>query len=48
MQNFKQIYGHRCEYPFIFFLELIKFYVFVRKITVLLETITRKMFYFIG
>ena len=33
---------------FIFYLELIKFYVFVLKITVLLEALSRKMFYFIG
>ena len=33
---------------FIVFFELIKFYAFLLKITVLLETISREMFYFIG
>ena len=34
---------------FIFFFELLKFYrVFLLKITVLLETISRNLFYFIG
>ena len=33
---------------FIIFFEPLKFYVFLLKITVLLETISRKMFYFIG
>ena len=32
----------------IIFVEMIKFYVYVQKITVLLEMISRKMFYFIG
>ena len=33
---------------FICFVELIKFYAFLLKITVLSETISREMFYFIG
>ena len=33
---------------FICFVELIKFYAFLPKITVLSETISREMFYFIG
>ena len=33
---------------FISFFELIKFYAFLLKITVLLETISREMFYSIG
>ena len=33
---------------FICFVELIKFYAFLPKITVLSETISRGMFYFIG
>ena len=33
---------------FIFFFELLKFYVFLQKIMVLLETISREMFYFKG
>ena len=33
---------------YVFFLKLIKFYVFILKITALLEKISRKIFYFKG
>ena len=40
--------NHVFEKQIYIFLEVVRFYVFILKITVLLETISRKMFYFIG
>ena len=40
--------NHVLNSKFICFVELIKFYAFLPKITVLSETISREMFYFIG
>ena len=44
----QSVVNHVLNSKFLCFVELIKFYAFLPKITVFSETISREMFYFIG